>query len=360
MRSSFSLGRVIAAGIRGKSVDGVEREYAVECGGSPGSVPVDVFERRSGVAGLETRAVTPGVSGGTTQAPIVPALFDRTILGFLGIAMPSVGIGDAAYPVLSGSLAAAPKAKGAAADEPAASFTTTSQEPRAITASFRVRYEDLARLEGMEEALRRNIQDAMTFQVDNQALNGSAADHNEDGEFRGLLAQLTDPSAPGKEADWAGYNTEFVNRVDGLFAVTEMGVKGLVGPDTYRHAASAFRATESNESFTAYWNRTGGGIRASRFMPAVSSKVQQAVLVRSNPAMDNAAVMPHWATFDMTIRDVYSSAAKREVVVNAILLCGDVVVLRPEVYSQAAFQVHGVRDSQHGRIGNPVRIPCGP
>ena len=175
-------------------------------------------------------------------------------------------------------------------------------------------------------------------QVDNQCLNGSAAEGGEDGKLRGLLAILGDPADPAAgEIDWAGYNSALVEHVDGLFAVDQMGVRALVGSETYRHMAGKFRATESNESFAAYAARVFGGVRASRRIAAPAGNVQQAVIRRSNPAGDAVAVMPHWNA--ITIRDIYSGAAEGEVIVSALMLVGDVVVLRPGAFVQDSFRL---------------------
>lgn len=332
LRKRSRFANYILARAGDKPIAGADQELSAAFGIGD-KVPVALFDP------LERRAVTPGptTAANVRQAPIVPALFDRSIAPWLGIEMPSAGIGDQAYPVLSTSVTAEPKAKDAAAPETAGAFTVTTVEPQAITGSFRVRYTDLARLVGMEEALRTNLGQVMGDAIDNQCLNGSGSG---DGTINGLLNILTDPSAPAANAEtWARYNTAFASQIDGLFAVDEEGVRYLVGEETYRHMAQQFRATESNESWTAYAKRFYGGVRATRRMPDASSNVQQCVVRRTNPAGDRVAVMPHWTGFDLEIRDHYTAANKREVVVTAIALVGDVVVLRSGAFVQDSFRL---------------------
>lgn len=339
LRSRFRIGRVLGAMAASRAIDGAEAEY-LAAAESEGKVPVDVFETRDEGRERETRAVTPGVEGGTSQRPIVPALFKRTVLPFLNVGMPSAGMGDQAFPVLQTSVTAGAKAKDAALPQTAGAFTVSSQQPRRLGASFKVRYEDLARLEGMEPALRRNMQDAVAATIDEQALNGAAAALNTDGEIRGLLAQLTDPDDPDAGAEtWARYHGAAVSHLTDPWAVTEADVRLLLGEATYRHAASEFRTDDRDESFTAYWNRVGGGVRMSGKLAAPASNIQQAVVVRANPAGDEAAVMPHWSGFDLSIRDVYTEAGKGQVIVTVHVLVGDVVVLRPSVYVQDSFRL---------------------
>lgn len=339
LRSRFQVNRVIGAVLQGRLVDGVEAECAAaeEC--ARGQIPVGVYERRQDGPALETRAVTPGPSTvGVNQRPIVPAIFDRSIAPYLRIEMPNAGVGDQAFPILSTNVSAEVKAKDAAAPETAGAVTVTSVEPRRVTGSFRFRVEDAARLSGLEEALRRNLSMVLSDQVDNQVLNGSAADGGEDGKVRGLLAILSDPTAPATGAEtWARMNTAFLEKIDGRFAIDETGVKALVGPHTLRHAAGLFRGNNTEESFSAVARRTYGGIRATRRIADPASNLQQAVFVRENPANDSCAVMAHWNS--MTIRDVYSDAAKGQVVVTAYMLVSDVVVLRSDCFVQDSFRL---------------------
>lgn len=340
LRSRFRVGRVLGAMVGKNPLNGVEAEYMAAVGTTGGAVPVDVFETREAAPNLEQRAVTPGVEGGTNQRPIVPALFKRTILDFCRVEMPNAGIGDVAFPVLSTSVTADTKGKDADLPQTAGAFTVSTQQPRRLGASFLVRYEDLARLEGMESALRRNIMDAVADKIDDRFLNGAAAAYNTDGEIRGLLAQLTDASAPatGQET-WARYHTAAVSHLKDPYAIDETGIRMLLGEATYRHAAGKFRANESSESFTSYWNRVGGGVRMSGHMPAAASNVQQALVIRANPAMDAACVMPHWGAFDLTIRDIYTKAKAGQVEVTVHVLCGDPVLLRSDVYQQDSFRI---------------------
>lgn len=350
LRSRFRVANVIGAHMGRGRIDGAEAELCSELGVPAGEIPVSIFERRSPHVGtvvrtaddriqLEMRAVSPSTAltnVGRTQAPIVPRIFDRSVAGFLGIEMPSAGVGDQAFPILSSDLTATVQAKDAAGPETAADVKITTAEPRGITGSFRFRLEDSARLMGLEDALRTNLAAVLSDQVDNQALNGSGSG---DGKINGLLKILGDPSAAegGKLADWPVFNKSFADAVDGLFAVNQMGVRGLVGPSTYSLMQTEFRANESNESASAYLDRVAGGVRVSRRFPAVATKKERAILRRTNPAGDRLAVMPVWDSIQ--IRDIYSGASKRQVVVTASMLVGDVVVLRTGAYKAVDFQV---------------------
>ena len=241
LRRRSRLARYVEAAMVGRALDGAESECSSAFGCS-GQVPLEMFtpERRA-----EQRAVTPAPS--TTDenlAPIVPAIFDRSAAAWLGIEMPTVGTGDAGYPILSTSVTGGPVAKSADAAETAGAFTVTMAQPRRVTGSFRFTREDAARLVGMEEALRANVSSVLSDAVDGQAINGSGTG---DGTLRGLLAILTDPAAPAANAEtFARYVAAAASHVDGLFAVDLAGVRQLVGVKTYGAMAGTFRADEDS------------------------------------------------------------------------------------------------------------------
>ena len=191
-------------------------------------------------------------------APIVPALFDRSRQpSWLGVEMPVVPTGDAGYPVLSTSVTGGVVAKSAAAAETEGAFTVTMAQPRRVTGSFRFLREDAARLNGMEAALRANIESVLSDEIDKLVINGSGTG---DGAINGLLAILDNPTAPVADQEtFARYVAAAASHVDGLFAVDLSGIRQLVGVATYAHMASAFRS--NNDSMTAegfLMDRTGG------------------------------------------------------------------------------------------------------
>ena len=337
LRAKASLGSYLNAAMNGRPVSGAEAELAA-AHGCAGSVPLELFqpERRERT---EDRAVTPGVGDNDAQqnlAGIVPAIFDRSASAWLGIDMPMVGAGDAGYPILSTSVSGGPKAKSAAGDESAGAFTVTSVQPRRVTGSFRFRMEDAARLTSMEDALRTNLSGVLSDAVDNQAINGSGSG---DGTINGLLAILSNPPAPAANAEtFARYVTAAASHVDGLYAVDLAGVRQLVGPHTYRHAAGVFRANEDSMTAESWLTTRTGGLRTSRRIADPASNIQQAIVRRSNPAGDQVAVMPVWQGLEL-IRDPYSDAAKGEVVVTGIMLVGDLVLLRSSCFVQDSYRL---------------------
>ena len=339
LRAKSTAANYMRAAVLGRALDGAEAEYsaAYHC---PGSVPFALFEpRRSarpGVA-LEERAVTPGpATVGVELQPIVPAIFARSSMAWLGVEMPTVGTGDQAYPVLSTDLTAGPKAKGAGHLNTAGAFRVTTVKPRSVGGAFTFQKEDAARLDGMEEALRVNLAGVVSDAVDNQGINGTGTG---DGTINGLLATVTAPTAPVAEAEtFARFVAAMADWVDGVYAVDLMGVRALLGAETYRHAAVTFRSDESDTTAENWMQANTGGVRVSSKIPAKAAHIQKAIIRRANPAGDAAAVMPVWEGLEL-IRDPYTGAGKREITITGTVLVGDVIVLRSLSFHLDAFRV---------------------
>ena len=347
LRGRARLSRYINAAIETRGVDGVESEFAAACE-CPGLVPLELFggtaeqraaEWRARQSGsVEHRAVTPGPADSDVQqnqAPIVPAIFDRSVAPYLGIEMPTAAVGIASYPVLSTSLTGGIVAEDADAAETAGAFTVTTAAPRRLTGALRIRREDVAKLADLESSLRSNLSMVISDEFDKQAVNGTGADPN----LNGVLKQLTDPSAPAANAEtFARYAAAIASHIDGRFATMPGDVRALVGPHTIRHMASTFGGANSDRSAYSYLSQEFGGVRATRRIADPANNIQQAIIRRTNPAGDRVAVAPVWGGVEL-IRDPYTEAKKGQIIVTAIMLVGGVVMLRKDAFVQHSFRL---------------------
>ena len=337
------IGAAVAHGDAGQ-VGGEAREYSA-AEGCPGMVPITMLgptaEHRAAdhAEAVEHRNVTPAPADTdvpSMHAPIVPALFDRSVADYLGIEIPTVGTGIASYPVLGTSLTGGMVAEDTAGLQSAGAFTVTDADPRRLSGSFLIRKEDIVKLPNLEPSLRRNLSMVLSDEADKQFVNGDNTAPN----LNGLLAQLTNPAAPAASAEtFDRYLTALVSHIDGLFAMDEMGVRALVGPQTYRHMAASLRAgNAADQTFSQYWRSSGAGIRATRRIAAPASNIQQAIIRRSNPAGDRVAVAPVWMGMEI-IRDIYTKAREGQVVVTGTVLMGGVVLLRGGAFVQDSFRL---------------------
>ena len=107
---------------------------------------------------------------------VVSSILGRVFAGgagaFLGVSYPSVPVGASNYPVLSSGVVPANAEGSAAANQTAATLTANVLDPTRLTAEYLIRYEDLNKFRMMEEALRADLQGAMTEAADAQIIAG--------------------------------------------------------------------------------------------------------------------------------------------------------------------------------------------
>ncbi len=336
------IGAAVAHGDAG-NVDGEAREYAA-AEGCPGMVPItmlgDTAEARAArnAAAVEHRNVTPAPADSDVPsmfAPTVPALFDRSVAGYLGIEMPTVGTGIASYPVLGTSLTGGMAAEDTAGVQTAGAFDVTDADPRRLSGSFLIRKEDIAKLPSLEPVLRENLSMVLSDEGDKQFVNGNNTAPNLDG----ILRQLSDPGAPAANAEtYARYQAALSSHIDGLFAVGPGEVRALVGVQTIRHMLGVYRANEDATTAHDMAMNRYGGVRATRRIAAPASNIQQAIIRRANPAGDRVAVAPIWMGMEI-IRDIYTKAREGQVQVTGTVLVGGVVILRSGAFVQDSFRL---------------------
>ena len=222
-------------------------------------------------------------------------------------------------------------AKDGAKDAEAAAFTGQTLSPVRLTARYLFRVEDMAVFPGLEDVLRRDLRRQMSDEMDNQIVNGDGTAPN----VSGLLAELSDPTAPTAVVTYDSYVSTWAGLVDGETAFGLSDIAGVIGATTFAKVASTFR-NGANVSADAYVRQQTAGIRVSSRIPAAASNVQQAIASRNSYPGSNA-VAPIWRAFDL-IRDNVTNAAKGQIAITALALW-NFKVLREAAWKQIAFKI---------------------
>ena len=190
-------------------------------------------------------------------------------------------------------------------------------------------------MEDFEAALRMNLQQVVSNALDAALLNGSGSSD----QPTGLLARLTDPTAPTQVADFGA----FVRGAAGAITASELWASGLpdvrtlAGPATMELSETVFRGTDSYISAGAYLRQQTGGWRSNAHVPDAASTIQQAVQVLLGRPGLSIARMPTWGRLE--IDDIYTGAAAATTYRTVHVLCGDLLVLHPDAFRQVAFKV---------------------
>ena len=287
LRSRAHVGRYLASAMRGRAVQGAERELLDELRLDDGQIPITLWDRPE-----EERAISPApTTVGVNLDPLQPAVFAPSVLPSLGVEMPRVGSGTYATGTISTSVTAGAVAKGGKSPATAAAFTVSTATPKRISARLELAVEDIAAVgqANFEQVLRDNLSLVLSDQLDLQGLNGDGTAPN----VQGLIGRLTDPTDPSAVATWADFARLPGDHVDGLWASEEGQVALLVNTDSYRLATRTFRQPGQVGTPTNAFSDTPGDVSAAEYldgraawfrtnsrMPATASKLATGIAYR--------------------------------------------------------------------------------
>ena len=260
---------------------------------------------------LEHRAVTPAPGQvDQNQQPIIPYIFPDSVAAFLGVDMPTVGVGEAVFPVLTSELTVGTPAENATQAETTGAFSANVLSPIRLQASFFYSREDRARFQGMDSALRMNLADGLQDGLDRQVMQGT----------NGLLTgtNLADHDAAA-ETTYANYISQFgFGRVNGRLASSAAAVRSVMGAGSYAHAGSTYRNNNVDRTALDRLMDITGGVRVSAHVPAAAgtpAKQEAVIRLGSNPDM----VAPIWENVAI-IPDEVTKADTGQIVITAIML----------------------------------------
>ncbi len=311
MLERANVGNIFDALLNHQNPAGVEAELQQHLGIAGNQIPLDLLRGHGsgGGGGLEYRAVTPAPGQvAQNQQPIIPYVFPQSAAAFLGVDMPTVGVGEAVYPVLTGTLAVGTPAENGAQAETTGSFSSAVLAPKRLQASFFYSREDRARFAGMDAALRENLSDGLADGLDKEILSGN------DGLFNGTNlpnnAQTTDDT-------FDSYLNNLVwKQVDGRYASMASDLAMVVGAATYADMGKTYRNTTVDRSALDRLMELVAGVKVSAHVPAPTTNRQNVVIRRG---MSMTCVAPTWEGVTL-IPDEITKASNGQIVITAVML----------------------------------------
>ena len=225
--------------------------------------------------GSEQRAFTTTAAndGPEMQRPILQRLFGPGIMDTLGVRLDSVPVGRTEWPLLTGAVAPGQATEGtAAAEAVSATFAYANLKPKRLTGRYEYTHEMAASVAEIEQALRRDLADAVRSRMSALIVNGAAVDPNDDttaANIAGFLSVLAEPSDASATAVYSDYAGSHAAGIDGIHAEMETEVSSVIGTDVYQHAATVYQAG-SGESGSEALRRRSMSCRASSYIPAAT------------------------------------------------------------------------------------------
>ena len=350
LQGTARLGNYLSAAAGGVPVTGAENELldALEVRGGlvqPGAVQVP-WSVLLAEPEPEARAATTTTQygGPVQQRPILQRLFGPGLFDMLGVRVDTVPTGRSEWPLISAGVAPAQTAEDA--DAPAAVPWTVGPQtlrPKRLTGRYEFTAEAAVSVIDLEQALRRDLADAVMSQASDQLLNGNYDATARPQQVTGFYARLAEPADPAAESAYADYGSTPAAGVDGLHASMEGEVSVLLGTDVYKHAAGVFQVG-SGEAGIESLKRRSRSCMASVYVPAADGSTHRSkgnIIHSGGPnggAMRGDSIAAMWPTLAV-IRDIYTQAAKAETVLTYVMLWDAYTAFRPAAYSRVAFQI---------------------
>ena len=273
----------------------------------------------------ESYAVTPGATEvGQNQQEIIPYVFPQSCAAFLSIDMPTVGVGETVFPVLTSELTVGTPAENNEQAETTGAFSADVLSPSRLQASFFYSREDRSRMAGMDESLRENLSMGLSDGLDKQIIQGT----------NGLLTGTVLPNNNvSTETTYELYRDQFAfGRVDGRYASMTGDIRVVMGSETYTHAAKQYRGNNDNMDALMSLTAALGGVKVSAHVPALSGTKQNAII---RLGMHRDMVTPVWENVAL-IPDEITKAKSGQIVITAIMLHAVKVLRQGGFYKQQA------------------------
>ena len=305
-----NVGEIFDAALSKRSIDGASAEIQQHYGLDQNQIPLALLVKTwPDNDELETRAVTPAPGNvGQEQQTIVPYVFPQSAASFLGVDMPTVGVGEQVFPVLTAELSVGAPAENAAQAETTGAWSADLLSPGRLQASFFYSRESAAKFANMNASLRENLTEGLSDGLDNQILAGTS------GLFIGTNlpnnAQTTDDT-------FESYlNNLCWNQIDGRYASTAKDLAMVVGAATLKDLGSTYRNTSVDRSALDRLMELVSGVRVSAHVPGPASNRQNVVIRRG---MSTTAVAPVWEGITI-IPDEVTKAGLGQIVITAVML----------------------------------------
>ena len=310
MLDRANLGTIFDVLMAHQNPTGVEAELQQHLHLAGNQIPLDMLRGNGGGGGrMEERAVTPGATNvGSGQQPIVSYVFPQSAAAYLNVAMPTVPVGDAVFPVLTGTLSVGTPAENANQAETTGSFSSDVLTPSRIQASFFYSREDSARFAGMDAALRENLSDGLADGLDDQILSGT------NGLFTGT--NLPNNNITTDDTFDTYLNHLCWDQIDGRYAAMTSDLAMVVGAATFKDLGGTYRNDSVDRSALDRLMELTSGVRVSAHVPGPASNRQNVVIRRG---MSATAVAPTWEGVTI-IPDEIIKAGTGQIVITAVML----------------------------------------
>jgi len=276
------------------------------------------------VLALETRAgetVASGVPSPKITAPIIDRLFPASVAAKMGGLMVSIPQGSEEYPIVSSAVAAAWQATetgnvGGPTQYTTASRTIAPNNTLGIQAKL-TRKAIKQTGDGLEQALRRDLNGAMAMALDSAVFQGTGASGQPSGIMVGSYGITS--TAVSAAATWAAFRSAVVKFMIASAASSPGDVNLLIRPEVY----DKLDGTILTNTAVSEWDRLKRNISdpvmsANALAAPTGAPLATSALLTTSIGGVPPIFIGAWGGIDL-IRDIYSDAQVGGVRLTALL-----------------------------------------
>ncbi|MYA69250.1 hypothetical protein F4009_14415 [Candidatus Poribacteria bacterium] len=308
------------------TLDGAEDEFKKAMGATDGQIPLAAILPRddSSIATDEKYADTVSATTGTTLTRPkgwLDRLFAGEAASHLGISPMSVQPGEELYPLTSAGPVGGAVAKGVKRDAEAVTIDVSNKlSPVRCAASVHFHKQDVLRVPGFEQAIRRDLTAAIMNTMHGELING-ADDASSNQLIEGLLESQTPKKIDGAaDAALASASTGndviegFEGLCDGIYARATSELKVLLAPEMRSYLGSLTDgSTNAPRGYVLDVLRTVKGIpiqatdHISELATTGDAKGDSYAIVSKARGLAGSYAFPVWSAADL-VTDVWSDA----------------------------------------------------
>lgn len=307
---AFEMRQVALSLDEGKALSGQTNEIVTELRSQGGyrGIPVPY-------AALETRAgetVASGTPDPIATRPLIERLFPASVAAQMGVQMINIGTGESETPVTTSTITAGWQAT-ETGNVPGPSAYATLDRPLApdhtLGIQMRITRKTLKQSgAALEQAIRRDMNGAMSQELDHAIFNGSGSSGEPTGVFTGASAWGIEETALDDPATWAAFRSEVVGFMAANAATGPGAVRLLIRPEVWDTMDGTFILGTAVTEWERLMKYIGTVVMSHNALPdpAGSPLATKALLTTSAGGVAPVFV-GLWGAVDL-IRDPYSDA----------------------------------------------------
>lgn len=305
----FELRQVALNLDEGAALSGQTAEVVAELRGKGGyrgvPVPLEVLERRAG------ETVAANLPNPSDVRPLIDRLFPGSVAGAMGASFVNIDSGSSEWPVVTDGVSVAWAAAELGNVANSAAFKTASRGVKpehTLGAQMKISRLALKQTAGIEQAITRDLQNAIAVELDRVVFQGSGTSGEPLGVIPGASIYGITSTAVGGAASYATFRKEAVEFMQANAASGPGAIRVLIRPELWD-------ALDNKQ-----WASGSGASDYDRLVQRFGSVVQSANVLAAptgTPAASNALLtctagiapvfVASWGAVDL-IRDPYSDA----------------------------------------------------